>query len=153
MIACETIVSFTFLCLSVVTDTVTGKAQHFSQEIFHMVGKKYLCRGCFKNNTLSTSRLLSLNLFAQREILIQAKHIWELLPGNFSTATKQKDKDNRNVTLVCLIKHHAGSVVLRRECLLSFCAFRAGWKWVDRCKLMHLYRPYPLDRRLYVSSG
>lgn len=75
MIACETIVSFTFLCLSVVTNTVTRKALHISQEIFHTVEQKCLCKGCLKNNTLSTCRFLSLNIFFdQREMLIIEKH-------------------------------------------------------------------------------
>jgi len=92
MIACETIVSFTFLCLSVVTDTVTIKTLHILQEIFHTVGKKCLCEGFLKNNTLSTTRFLE-HFFDQREIFIIEKHkIREFLPGNFSSATEKMIK-------------------------------------------------------------
>jgi len=103
MIAYETVISFTFLCLSVVTDTVTRKTLNISQEIFRMVGKKCLCKGCLKNNTLSISCFLSLNLFDQREMNIVEKHkIRVFLPGNFSSATKKRIKSIRMLALLCL---------------------------------------------------
>jgi hypothetical protein len=139
MIVYETVVSFTFLCLSVVTDTVTRKALNVSQEIFRMVGKKCLCKGCLKNNTLSISSFLSLNLFDQREMHIVEKHkIRAFLPGNYSSATKKRIKTIRMLTLLCLIKHRAGSDVLRRKGLLSFFASGAGWKRMDWCKPLQL---------------
>jgi len=75
MIACKRVVSFTFLCLSVVTDTVTRKALYISQEIFHMVGKKCLCKGWSKNNTPSTSHFLSLNIFLTNERCLPWRNI------------------------------------------------------------------------------
>jgi len=87
-------------------------------------------------------------------LIIEKHKIREFLPVNFSSATKKMIKIIQMKHL-CLIKHRAGSDVLRRKGLLSFFTFGAGWKRVDRCKPLHLYNYYPLDRRLcgpYILS-
>jgi len=70
--------------------------------------------------------------------ILEKHKIRVFLPGNFSSATKKRIKTIRMLTLLCLIKRHAGSDVLRIKGLLSFFDFGAGWKRMDGCKPLQL---------------